>query len=122
MPILGIGVDLVHVPRFVGMLTRRSTSATGTVHAATTPPWEASEAQATLTPVARYLAGRWAAKEAAFKALSGHHTLAWDQCRVLTRRPPADAAGPSPFVTGAHLAITHDGDYVLAQVTIEGHD
>jgi holo-[acyl-carrier protein] synthase len=73
--------------------------------------------------IARWLGGRFAAKEAARKAL-GATTLGWKDVRVEIK----DSTGQSQIVCAmrneedeiveheARLSISHDGDYVVATV------
>lgn len=77
--------------------------------------------------MARWLAGRFAAKEAARKAApGGAASIGWKD--VLVRAAPATAAGsgrPEVVFLGADsrigkLSISHDGDYVVATVLAAG--
>lgn len=78
--------------------------------------------------MARWLAGRFAAKEAARKAAPGGATsISWKD--VLIRAAPASSAGSSRpeiiYLNGAEsrlgkLSISHDGDYVVATVLAAG--
>jgi holo-[acyl-carrier protein] synthase len=126
MTILGTGVDAVETPRIAKMLER----------------WGDRFPQRAFTEQERAYcdrkkrgraecyAARWAAKEAAFKALGGGPgTKRWRDYEVLR-----DAAGrPSIVLSGAaqtaaeklgverlHLSLTHDGGVAVAFVVLEG--
>lgn len=149
---LNIGTDVVHLPRMYRLLTRRRTTSNETyLHRFTrrilcrqeiedfqarfglliNPHHDPSEQEdravvdaEVTTDMARWLAGRFAAKEAARKAAPGGATsIGWKD--VLVRTAPASSAGSSRpevvFLNGAEsrlgkLSISHDGDYVVATV------
>ncbi len=82
-------------------------------------PWRAR--------VVEYLGGRFAVKEAAFKAASAGTgiRLRWHQVRILA--PPAPVRGPLtvhvagvPAVEGALVSLAHDGGVCVAQVLLLG--
>ena len=121
--IVGIGADVVSVPRFVASLertpalrerlftARERTTDAGTPRTATS------------------LAARFAAKEAVAKALGAPPGMQWLHCEVV-----GDSAGrPWLELTGTvaaqarvqgierwHLSLTHDGDLAIAYVVAEG--
>lgn len=77
------------------------------------------------------LAARFAAKEAMTKAMGTGFTggITWKDIEVLNResgRPEIILHGrvreiaESMDVRGIHLSISHDGDYAVAQVALEG--
>jgi holo-[acyl-carrier protein] synthase len=115
--IVGIGVDIVDLPRFARTLER-------TPHLAERL-FTASER----TAAAETLAATFAAKEALAKALGAPGGLAWHDVEV--RR---DAVGkPSLVVTGTvaatasglgvrrwHVSLSHDGGNAVAMVIAEG--
>ncbi|KAE8552963.1 hypothetical protein TMatcc_007636 [Talaromyces marneffei ATCC 18224] len=149
---LNIGTDVVHLPRIYRLLTQRGTKSSETyLHKFTRRilcPQElqdfhtrfglqnnapldqkASISSRKITPdMARWLAGRFAAKEAARKAAPGGATsISWKD--VLIRAAPASSAGSSRpeiiYLNGAEsrlgkLSISHDGDYVVATVLAAG--
>lgn len=129
--VLGVGVDLVHVPSFVAQLGQP-----GTRFAEVFTPGERRDA-AERSAVhgggpGRHLAARWAAKEAFVKAWSamlfgeppvtGDDALrqvevvcdAWGRPRL---RLLGDVAGLLPDVR-PHLSLTHDGDHALAYLLL----
>ena len=65
MTVLGVGVDLVHVPSFADQLDQP-----GSEFAEVFSPGERRDANGRTTDAARHLAARWAAKEAVVKAWS----------------------------------------------------
>lgn len=142
---LNIGTDVVHLPRIYRLLTQRGARSNETYLKKFTGrilcPQEEQDFRARfdlhtldaaqsskplkVTPdMARWLAGRFAAKEAARKAApAGATSISWKD--VLIRAAPASSAGSSRpevvYLTGAEsrlgkLSISHDGDYVVATV------
>ncbi|MFP5313777.1 MAG: holo-ACP synthase [Actinomycetes bacterium] len=117
--IIGIGVDVVDVPRFERQLQR-------------TPGlrdrlFVAAERELNT----RSLAARFAAKEAVAKALGAPAGMNWQDCWVGLN------ANGSPFVQVSgtvlaaadargvhrwHLSLSHDGDVATAMVVAEGED
>lgn len=68
---------------------------------------------------------RWAVKEAAYKALYPAAKPTWKE---LTYRSLGSKPGPKPSliympsstkIGRIHVSVSHDGDYVLAQVLVE---
>ncbi|MDY6056162.1 holo-ACP synthase [Micrococcus sp.] len=116
--IIGVGVDVVDVPRFRTQLER-----TPALRARLFTPEERD------LPL-RSLAARFAAKEAIAKALGAPAGMAWQDCTV-----PRAAHGdgrPAPRLTGTvaararelgithwHLSLSHDGDVATAYVLAE---
>lgn len=127
MTVVGVGVDLVHVPSFADQLERP-----GTGFAAAFLPGERSDAQSHPSDVARHFAARWAAKEAVIKAWSAsifgeapvmdehvHHLIelvsdAWGRPRIRLHGEVAR------YLTGHALevSLSHDGDYAIAYVIL----
>ncbi len=115
--IIGIGVDVVDVPRFGRQLER-----TPGLRARLFAP---AERELNL----RSLAARFAAKEAVAKALGAPAGMNWQDCQV--RLDPAGA--PQLQIDGTvaavadgkgvrtwHLSLSHDGDVATAMVIAEG--
>ena len=115
--IIGIGVDVVDVPRFGRQLER-----TPGLRARLFAP---AERELNL----RSLAARFAAKEAVAKALGAPAGMNWQDCQV--RLDPAGA--PQLQIEGTvaavaegkgvqtwHLSLSHDGDVATAMVIAEG--
>jgi holo-[acyl-carrier protein] synthase len=115
--IVGVGIDVVEIERFVASLDR-------------TPSMREklfTPAEARLHP--QSLAARFAAKEAIAKALGAPAGLAWHDAEVVSApsgRPhfalrgtvlaAADAMGASTV----HLSLSHDGGIASAFVVLEG--
>jgi len=125
MGILGIGVDVVFVPRITSLISRRGAPrlASRILSVSELSDWNAS-------PPAnqnRFLAVRWAAKEAAYKALYPTVKPTWKQ---LTYRSLRASAKPTleyhPIVEDdqnnvgkLHVSVSHDGAYIFASVVVE---
>ena len=115
MAIVGLGIDIVDVRRFTTAMTRTPSI--------TNRMFDDSEPGAP----AEGLAARFAAKEAAVKALGGGQ-LRWRDIQVRTAadgRPSiqllgraADAAA-ALGVTQWHVSLTHDGGMAVAVVVAE---
>lgn len=124
--IAALGIDIVEIARIRRMLERHGERA---LHRLFTPG-EASYA-ASRTDPAMHLAARFAAKEAAFKALAGTpeaRAIGWREVEVgreLDGRPVlrfhgaaarrADALG----ITRSWLSLTHDHSTAAATVILE---
>lgn len=117
--ILGIGIDIVRIPRIAAMAERWRDRFLDRVF--TTGEKEYCLKKHSPHPS---LAARFAAKEAFFKA-SGAASLSWRDIEVIN----ADNGRPAIALHGnalekfqsarIHLTLSHDGDYAIAQVTIE---
>jgi holo-[acyl-carrier protein] synthase len=121
--IIGIGVDVVDLDRFAGVLDR-----TPALRRRLFTPAELVR-DGEPRPVAS-LAARFAAKEALIKAFGSSAGLSWQDLEVVAddQRAPsltlhagargvADARG----VTAVHLSLSHDGPIATAFVVIEGN-
>lgn len=125
--ILGIGVDLVEIPRLQASLQRTGDAFLKKVYT----PAEVEGAPQREPRRSQYLAGRWAAKEALAKALGTGITA---QCPLQdiqtlnlpdgrpqltllgTARKTADALGVSQI----HVSLTHETQYAVAMVLLSG--
>jgi holo-[acyl-carrier protein] synthase len=125
--ILGVGTDLASVPRLARAWQRQPARLPAHILA----PAEREEFQALREPErARFLARRWAAKEALVKAL-GHGFGRGLHARDIG--VTHDGAGAPAFALAAgaagrlralgdprmHLSLSDDGDYALAFVVLE---
>jgi holo-[acyl-carrier protein] synthase len=124
--IVGIGMDLVEVDRLRRLLDRKGERALNRLFTA----GERLYASTHVEP-ARHLAARVAAKEAAFKALSGNdlaRAIGWRELEVLSsvERAPtlllhgrAVARAAELGVVRVHLSLTHTdtaaGAFVVAE-------
>jgi len=124
VPVVGTGVDLVHVPGFAEQ-QRLPGAWTDRVFT----PGERRDAG----DRARSLAARWAAKEAFIKAWSEsmwgsspvlgddvHHEIevatdAWGRPRIVLHGKVAEAIGDAQIL----VSLSHDGDYAIAQVVLQ---
>lgn len=122
--ILGLGTDLVSIPRLHAALTRGN----GFREHSFTPAEIAAAAER--ADGSTRLAGRWAAKEALSKALGTGcgADCRWQEIEVIN----ADNGRPEMTLCGTtlatfkrlgankiHLSISHDGDFACATVIIE---
>lgn len=114
--IVGIGVDIVNVPRFAAALARSARLGPRLLTAAE------------LARPARSQAARFAAKEALAKALGSPGNLRWHDCEVLGggQQPPHFAVSGTVAAALAqcgghhiHLSLSHDGDQAVALVVVE---
>ncbi|GAA1738221.1 holo-ACP synthase AcpS [Aeromicrobium alkaliterrae] len=135
MTVLGVGVDLVHVPGFAAQLAQP-----GTRFADAFTPGERADAAERADPDAS-LAARWAAKEAVVKAWSAaiygsppvlppdgvHRQIevvadAWGRPAIRLLGDVATAVatslGAGAADLGWHLSLSHDADYATAYVTL----
>jgi holo-[acyl-carrier protein] synthase len=120
--IVGIGIDVVDVPRFVASLER----APAMVDRLFTESERVTDEGRARTETS--LAARFAAKEAVAKALGAPQGMAWHDCEVVgdsDGRPwlrisgtVADAAS-AQGIDRWHLSLSHDGDVAVAYVIAE---
>jgi holo-[acyl-carrier protein] synthase len=117
--IVGIGVDLVDIPRF-----ERSVQRTPRLLERLFAPAERGRAL-------RSLAARYAAKEALIKALGGSDGVYWTEIEVTPEpsgRPVFTLSGSTAAVvaergiTALHLSMTHDAGVAVAYVIAEAPD
>ncbi|KAF5387853.1 hypothetical protein D9615_000355 [Tricholomella constricta] len=130
MAILGVGVDIVHIPRIAALLQRRgSRLASRILSREELSQWE-SLPPSDVSRQVRFLAVRWGIKEAAYKAMYPTVRPTWKELayRGLSEgnacTKPAlvyhPVAGTDNSRIGPiHLSVSHDGEYVFASVTIE---
>jgi holo-[acyl-carrier protein] synthase len=129
MGILGIGIDLVYLPRFTSFVTRRTPArvaqrilSTSELVAFRQLPFDDA------ARVTRFLAVRWAVKEATYKALYPAANPTWGMVSykgvdlTMMAKPSLVLAPELAKTAGAgrtHVSVSHDGDYVFAQVIVE---
>lgn len=115
--IIGIGVDLVDIPRFERSLQR------------TPRLLERLFSPAERTRRPRSLAARYAAKEALIKALGGSDGVHWTEIEIASEasgRPLFSLSGSTAAVVAArgitalHLSMSHDAGLATAYVVAEG--
>ncbi|KAI9011912.1 4'-phosphopantetheinyl transferase [Phycomyces nitens] len=130
--ILGIGVDLLHLPRLASLVARRGSDGLAkrilskdeheVFVSKFLPSDEHSKEQKLM-----FLAKRWCIKEAVYKALFPIHKLEWKQVTVSKLqdddlgKPVLKVKNAKTYgIKSAHVSLSHDGDYVIAQVLLEG--
>ncbi len=129
--VVGVGVDLVHVPSFADQLAQP-----GSRFAGAFTPGERRDARDRPSDPERHLAARWAAKEAVIKAWSAslhgqqpvmdehvHHLIevvpdAWNRPRIRLHGDVARWLADHSL----QVSLSHDGDYALAYVVLSGSD
>lgn len=124
--ILGIGLDLVDIPRLEQVLARHE----GRAHARLFTPAEAAYCDGATRPGESY-AARFAAKEAFFKAVrtGWGQGVNWTEVEVVSTpqgapelrvhggaRERVEALG----VSRMHLSLTHSGEVAAAFLVLEG--
>ena len=124
--IVGVGFDLVDIPRIAAMLAAKGARAEARLFA----PGEVEYAHARAEP-ARHLAARFAAKEAAYKALAGtaeargiawrdvEVAVEWDGRPRLVLHGRAAERAAALGVVRAHLTLTHSDQVAGAVVVLE---
>jgi holo-[acyl-carrier protein] synthase len=148
MAILGIGVDLVNIPRITALLSRRDSQrfASRILSPDELALWQSIPLNRRVQFLAvRYVPSnftrfsthfiiyRWGVKEAAYKAMFPVVRPTWKDLTYhgakvaddgqwlkpsLTYRPPASSI---PVIGRIHVSVSHDGDYVYASVLVEGY-
>jgi holo-[acyl-carrier protein] synthase len=121
--IRGVGVDLCPVSRVARILARHP----GRFAERVFTPAERAYCASRGVP-AQHFAARFAAKEAALKALGVPPGLGWHDLEVeadggaprLALHGPAAAAAAAQGVRRAHLSLSHAGDTAVAFVVLEG--
>jgi holo-[acyl-carrier protein] synthase len=126
MPVRGIGVDICKVERIAASLERFGTRMEKRLFT----PAELEYARRHQDPLP-HLAARFAAKEAASKALGTGMAggVGWTQIEVVQpggRQPTLTFTGVAQErcvalgVTASHLTLSHDGGLAVACVVLEG--
>lgn len=122
--IIGIGVDLVDVPRFESKIEQ-----TPNLLARLFTDREIESVAESNSGRFRSLAGKFAAKEALVKVLQGSPELSWQE--IVVTKEVNGAPGIELFGTAAeiassrgigrfHVSISHDGSNAIAFVVAEG--
>jgi holo-[acyl-carrier protein] synthase len=127
--IVGVGIDLVDIARIRRLVDARGARALAKLFTA----GEAAYAERRPEP-ARHLAARFAAKEAAYKALAGtaaargigwqdiEVAVEWDGRPTLRLHGRAAARAAELGVTRTHLSLTHADATAAAVVVLEADD
>lgn len=132
MGIIGVGIDIVHVPRIISLVNRRTPTklAARILSPSQLNDWEALSPPTTSTsrPVAvtgtsksvRFLArfgGR--SKRPRNKALFPHFSPTWKQLSVLSKGPGSDGEEEAEAQVRNlrfHLSVSHDGEYISSRM------
>ncbi|KAK0468283.1 4'-phosphopantetheinyl transferase [Desarmillaria tabescens] len=123
--ILGIGVDVVHLPRIAALIARRGPErfAQRILSNEELQSWKAIHE----VDRARFLAVRWAVKEAAYKAMYPTVKPTWKHLSFRSLGQEFNGSKPSLIyrppslgtsVGEIHSSVSHDGEYVFASVLI----
>ncbi|KAH9482450.1 Holo-[acyl-carrier-protein] synthase [Psilocybe cubensis] len=129
MTILGIGVDLVHVPRITSILTRNHGDrfAARILSNEELSEWQ-SLGLVSISHRARFLAVRWSVKESTYKAMYPITRPSWKEVSYhgLSAQRQKPFVSYHPFrsenkekIGSIHVSVSHDGDYVYSSVCIE---
>ncbi len=123
MAIVGIGVDVVDLARFAGVVERTPEILNRLFTATEQLNSEGQQLQM------HSLAGRFAVKEAVAKALGAPAGMEWHDCVVSNGGQPkvtlsntVAAVSDSLGVTNWHVSLTHDGPVAIAYVIAENQN
>ncbi|TPX31434.1 holo-[acyl-carrier-protein] synthase [Synchytrium microbalum] len=149
MAILGVGTDILYMPRMISLLRRHAPYRlashilskseresfitlfpTFDNQRLLSPNWTWVSTENTIkldkdeSNVVRWLSLRWVAKEAIFKAVYPHKRLAWDEVTItkIMGKPQVEFSASvvsELAIKNTHLSISHDGDYIIGVVTVE---
>ncbi|KAH8118456.1 4'-phosphopantetheinyl transferase [Phellopilus nigrolimitatus] len=127
MTILGLGVDIVHLPRIAALITRRGSErfANRVLSHEEIRDWK-RESEGSL----RYLAVRFSVKEAAYKALYPITRPSWKELTFKSfggyfpGSKPVLLYEPTMLrererLGQIHVSVSHDGDFVFSTVIVE---
>ncbi len=123
--VTGLGIDMIAIGRLQAALERRPERAPARLFT----PAELAECERRASPI-QCLAGRFAAKEAFFKALGTGLAagVSWQDVELsggVGQRPTLQASGAAAErllaleVSRVHVSITHDGGMAAAVVVLE---
>ncbi|KAI6047254.1 4'-phosphopantetheinyl transferase [Pisolithus marmoratus] len=137
MPVHGIGIDILHVPRLAALIKRRGLSKLASrilspveldaFRSLTSQPEDNGTSMANerghMESIVRFLGVRWAVKEAAYKALYPLRPT-WKELTYTSfdvkhgLKPVLAYSGLGPQAR-LHVSASHDGEYVVASVLAE---
>ncbi|KAI0650068.1 4'-phosphopantetheinyl transferase [Trametes meyenii] len=128
MGILGIGVDVVNVPRMISLIERRTSArlAHRILSEQELAVWHALPAEDESRRV-RYLSVRWSVKEAAYKAVYPVARPIWKDFTFHSLnkadfQKPKLVYHPKSHVIPSwkfHASVSHDGNYIFTTVLVE---
>ncbi|KIP12876.1 hypothetical protein PHLGIDRAFT_97620 [Phlebiopsis gigantea 11061_1 CR5-6] len=127
MGLVGIGVDVLHTPRILALMRRRSPEqlARRILSQTEWKEWRQKVHSRDLPAQATWLAVRWCLKEAAYKALYPNDKPTWKHLTVereQNEKPVLCYAPPIPSLgtlATLHCSVSHDGEYVFGMVVAE---
>ncbi|KAJ1728044.1 hypothetical protein LPJ61_004250 [Coemansia biformis] len=127
MSIIGVGIDILAVPR-IEAIVRRGRAYTARFSRRILSGRELDHFQAVVARLSeaeqtRYLAARWCLKEALYKAAYPHQVLRWGDVSIakIGPKPAAEVAwAPALAHAHAHISLAHDRDLVIGYAVIEG--
>eukprot|EP00501_MAST-03F_sp_TOSAG23-6_P001056 GSMAST32.ASY1.ANO1.1099.1 assembled CDS len=121
--IFGLGIDVAHIPRFKGILARHEDRFLRRAF----HPNEIIEFQKCSSSTRmKYIASRWAAKEAVYKAFGSHRIPFPDICvyKTVVGEPRIKLYGKAKDVAtdldinNTLVSISHDGEYAFAEALL----
>jgi len=125
MPVFGVGVDIVHVPRIASTLARfGSRFLRKALHSQEIHALEAKPAHR----AAEFVASRWAVKESVWKAAGGQRPLPFSELLLehdSCGRPRLVAEGQAKValaalgITDVQVALSHEREYAFATVLLQ---
>ena len=134
--IIGIGTDIVHLPRIARILAQRETRFLARAFHPDEIMTYRQRLQSTRSDSAvslsavRFVASRWAAKESVYKALGGQWRIPfpdiWIRQRDGDAKPEIALVNDSAVRASAlgvaawHVSLSHDGEYAIAMVIAQG--
>ncbi|KAF7301333.1 4'-phosphopantetheinyl transferase [Mycena indigotica] len=114
MSILGIGVDVLHLPRIFNLIKRYPSR----LHSRILSAQELLDLPGNHESRLRFIAVRWAVKEAAYKAFYPHLRPSWKDL-TLRKDGPKPKLELKEWAGRIHVSVSHDGEYVFASVLVE---
>ncbi|KAF9357309.1 hypothetical protein BGX26_003914 [Mortierella sp. AD094] len=127
MTILGIGVDILHLPRMQRVLLRHpdrfvTRVLTNIEQQEFRAIQESVGGKIDHQQLVQFLGARWALKEACYKAMFPHHKLTWQDVSVVKEngKPCLEIPEKARFGVGnTHATVSHDGEYLIGLVLFE---
>ncbi|KLO16336.1 4'-phosphopantetheinyl transferase [Schizopora paradoxa] len=127
MPVIGIGVDVVHFPRIISLMAKRGHDR---LARRILSPEELQTFRPNSPDCARFLAVRFSVKEAAYKAIYPHAKPTWKDFTYRSVDTERAASKPQLFYHPSsggskgtewrfHVSVSHDGEYVFSNVLVE---
>lgn len=127
MSILGIGVDVVHLPRIASLISRRGPErfAHRILSHTELDAWKSRSSDSV-----RFLAVRFSVKEAAYKALYPEVRPTWKELSYYSFGDNSPGSKPfliyEPTISGVSnpvgnilVSVSHDGEYVFSTVVVQ---